>query len=437
MKFNKILVLGAIAALGLSSCGNEEFPFIGSQTGTMSLAVDYKEPTATRAVNAMDFPVEVHSLNVPGFEVLRYDRAGLVPTQLTLPVGTFYAKAHTPGNLDKVMDAPYYMGIDTFEIVKGITTHSTVMCRMANSSIAVSFINGFENTFATWSVSVTDNDEVALNYDNETHGINPPTKYVKFKENTEYIYVNFAGKTTTGFDIRDSKKLSKVNFELEEQYDDDSRYFSGGESIVLKFKAVESTDGKIEGIGLTADVTFEESDTTVNMDVTDVLPEDGGEEEPGDEPTDPSEPTDPGEGGEDNPNAVTLSLPSDMVVTALTDPSLGDTYIAAENGLKSVKVKIASTSPDMMGALVDLGGAYEGIDFVNGTEVVGCDGLVSLFSDLGQTLNVPAEGDTEYTFPIGNFFVFLSILPGDHTFMLTVTDMDGNSKEGQLTLTVE
>ena len=437
MKFNKILVLGAIATLGLSSCkNNEEFPFVGSQTGTMSLAVDYKAPSATRSSEeTKDFPVEVHSVNVPGFEVLKYDRADQVPSQLTLPVGTFYATAHTPGILNKVMETPYYMGVDTFEIIKDITTQSVITCRMVNSSIAVSFIDNFEEVFTSWSVSVTDNDEVVLNYDNLTYGIKPPVKYVKFKENTEYIYVNFVGKTNTGFDIRDSKKLSKVNFELDEQYEDDSKYFSGGESIVLKFKAVESNDGTIEGIGLIADVTFEESDTTVNMEITDVLPEDGGEEEPGD---DPSDPNDPGEGGENNPDAITLTLPSNMVVDALTDPSLGDTYIAAAAGIKSITVRIESNSEEMMGALADLGVSYEGIDFVNnGTEVVGNESMVSLFTDLGQTLSVPSLGDKEYTFPIGNFFFFLSMLPGDHTFMLTVTDVDGNSRDGQLTLTVE
>ncbi|MBR4856086.1 MAG: hypothetical protein IKU94_05610, partial [Bacteroidaceae bacterium] len=60
-----------------------------------------------------------------------------------------------------------------------------------------------------------------------------------------------------------------------------------------------------------------------------------------------------------------------------------------------------------------------------------------LFSQLGQSLSVPAEGDTEYTFPIGNFFVLLSVLPGEHSFGLTVTDMQGNTTSGGLTLTVE
>ena len=60
-----------------------------------------------------------------------------------------------------------------------------------------------------------------------------------------------------------------------------------------------------------------------------------------------------------------------------------------------------------------------------------------MFSDLDQTLEVPAEGDTEYVFPIGNFFGFLMLLPGDHSFELLVTDVQGNTKSGELTLTVE
>lgn len=138
----------------------------------------------------------------------------------------------------------------------------------------------------------------------------------------------------------------------------------------------------------------------------------------------------------DNPNAITLNLPANMTVDMFTDPSLGDTYIASENGLKSIQVKMASTSEDMISSLADLKTNY-GVDFVEGTEVVDNDVLVRLFSDLGQTLSVPAEGDKEYVFPIGNFFILLSVLPGDHTFDLVVTDMDGNTKSGRVVLTVE
>jgi hypothetical protein len=120
-----------------------------------------------------------------------------------------------------------------------------------------------------------------------------------------------------------------------------------------------------------------------------------------------------------------------------TDPSLGDTYISAEHGIKSIMVSMASTSADMMSSLADLAVEYEGVDFVNGAEVVGNQNMVSLFETLGQSLAVPSQGDTEYTFPIGNFFALLGMMPGEHNFTLTITDMEGNTKNGKLKLTVE
>ena len=190
-------------------------------------------------------------------------------------------------------------------------------------------------------------------------------------------------------------------------------------------------EGKVTGVEVKANISFEETEENFEMEVEDKVTEDDTPGEGGGEDT----PDTPGDGGD--PNAIVLTLPADMVVGPDTDPALGDTHIEAVNGIKSIIVKVSSTSPDMTGALAELGGAYEGIDFENGTEVVGSEGLVALFGDLGQELSVPAEGDKEYVFPIGNFFPFLVILPGDHTFILSVTDLNGNTKDGQLTLTIE
>jgi hypothetical protein len=127
-----------------------------------------------------------------------------------------------------------------------------------------------------------------------------------------------------------------------------------------------------------------------------------------------------------------------MVVTGGMDPALGNTYIAAEHGIKSILVKVSSTSEDMMSSLADLAAQYEGVDFMTGAEVVDNQNMASLLSTVsGQSIIVPSVGDTEYTFPIGAFFGLLQFMPGEHTFSLTIIDMQDNIKNGFLKLTVE
>ena len=406
---------------------NEDIPSSSSVQGSISLNVDYLVPSTTRAVETKDFPVAVYELE--GNKVFsEYEYASQVPAEITMPVGLYYATAHTPGNMDKIMSNPYYQGVDTFEILKDIKTISTVVCRMANGSFTIRYSQDFTSAFSDWQITIDDGSESALIYTKEKDGLNPPTMYIDFAKGVKEMNFTFVGTTVDGNRITSANTLTKK--QAAEKYDSDTEFFSGGDAIVIDLKPTESMEGKVTGIEVKANISFEESEGNFEMGVEDKVtdsdtPGEGGEETP----------DTPGEGGD--PNAIVLTLPADMIVNEDTDPSLGDTHIKAVNGIKSVSVKVTSTSEDMTGALAELGGAYEGIDFENGTEVVGSKGLVALFSDLGQELSVPAEGDTEYVFPIGNFFPFLVILPGDHTFILSVTDLNGNTKDGQLTLTIE
>ncbi|MCM1371958.1 MAG: DUF4493 domain-containing protein [Bacteroides sp.] len=424
MNISKILLTGAFIGMSLASCTNENDYLKGTDRGTMSLGVEKLMPkpknaaTETRAVETEDFPVTIYSLT-DNKEFVSYDKATLVPNRLTMPVGQYYATAHTPGNLEKIMAAPYYFGREEFEIMKAVNTEATVTCRMANGSFTVRFSADFAQVFSSWTVSIDDGSALAIIYTSDLDGLNPATKYMRFEENVASLKVNFVGTTVTGNRIVTNNILTKKN--ASEIYDSDNEFFSGGDAIVIHFSPVESTEGDITGITLKANISFEETEENFDMEVEDA--DNGG--------TTPDNPDNP-----DNPNAITLNLPANMTVDMFTDPSLGDTYIASENGLKSIQVKMASTSEDMISSLADLKTNY-GVDFVEGTEVVDNDVLVRLFSDLGQTLSVPAEGDKEYVFPIGNFFILLSVLPGDHTFDLVVTDMDGNTKSGRVVLTVE
>ncbi|MBO5659972.1 MAG: hypothetical protein J6R98_02905, partial [Bacteroidaceae bacterium] len=212
----------------------------------------------------------------------------------------------------------------------------------------------------------------------------------------------------------------------------------GGDCIKIELYPTDATEGEIIGVTLKANITFDdnESNEDITIEIGDNLPDTPGGDTPGGDTPGGDTPGGDTPGTGDS-NVITLDLPADMVVAFTTDPALGNTYIAAENGLKSIRVKVSSTSQEMIESLADIENNYEGVNFVEGAEVVGNENMVLLFSDLSQTLNVPSEGDTEYTFPIGNFFTLLMFLPGEHTFDLIVTDMQGNTKSGKLKLTVE
>ena len=422
MKYQKILLMGAVFSLGLASCVSEDIPSDISEKGkgSMSLDVDMLRPSATRAVETSEFPVAIYNATDDQL-FASFNKATDVPNKITMPVGTYYAEAHTPGQMTKIMTTPYYKGREEFEILQGINTKKTVICRMANGSFKVNYSTDFATKFSEWNIFINDGTESVIQF-SDKDGLTPQMIYMSFEENVDVLNVEFKGTTTTGNTIATSNKLTKKA--ASEKYDDDNENFSGGDAIVINFSPTESLEGDITGITLTANIKFEEREEYFEMEVEDKETSgDNGET--------------PGGGNTGGGSSITLNLPEDMTVNAGTDTSLGDTYIYAENGIRSISVSITSTSDEMIESLQELAGNYDGVDFLAGTEIVGNQNVVGLFTDLGQDLEVPSVGDTEYTFPIGNFFVLLAFLPGEHTFHLTVTDMNGNSESGVLVLTAE
>ena len=420
MNISKKILLGSFIGLAFASCANEGFPT--SEEGTMSLNVDKVVPTATRAVETASFPVAVYSLSTNQV-IASYKRADEVPAKVKMNTGEYYAEAHSPLQLKKIMNDPYYAGRDTFEILQNINTISNVICRMANGSITVRFSDDFMTVFKSWTVTIDDGSETAIVYTYDQDGLLPATKYIRFEDNVKELNVQFFGVTAKGNRISTANILTKR--QASEQYDSDNENFSGGDCIVVNFSPVDATDGDITGISITANIQFEESEENFTLEVEDKILAGGGDNN-----------DDENLGGGDS-DAITLNLPADMVVSDGTDPALGNTYIAAEYGIKSIKVKMSSTSDAMMGSLAGLAENYEGVYFAACAEVVENQNMVALFSELGQTLAVPSVGDFEYTFPIGNFFTLLTVLPGEHSFTLIITDMQGGTKNGKLKLIVE
>lgn len=417
MKFNKIFFAGLIAIAALSSCVSEDLKYVKDTTekGRMVLDVSLLEPEATRAQQQVyDFPVIVTKAD--GTPVASYATVSAVPASVELPVGSYVVSSHTPGECEKRSTTPYYEGSTSMQILNGITTNVNLVCLMKNSRISINATK-LSEVFSSWAITLNDGDDTAMSFSSSD---SRREWYYLFDEGVEQLKMNFTGVRAADNSIVKTEVVLKKN-NATSTYGDDTTEFRGGDALVINLTPASEnpTTGKIDRINITADVTFAETGKTEVLDVVDA---DSGNQG--------------GNQGGDDTGSITLNLPENMTVSFTTDPSLGDTYIKCNNGINSLKVRIVSSSAEMMSSLSDLNDSY-GVDFIGGAEVVGNQALVTLFDDLGQTLSVPAQGDIEYTFPIGNFFGLLAFLSGEHTFYLTVTDMNGNTKDGELKLTVE
>lgn len=415
MKFQNAFLIGIMSTMCLTSCLSEAFEGddASKDKGTLQVSVDLQEPASRATSEVYDFPVSIYDAN--GKELYSYQTVTAVPKSITLQVGNYVVASHTPGAIQKKMATPYYKGEKDVEILKNVSSRVDVICKMENSKINVSYTDNFRTTFKAWDITISDGSETALSFLNSdvTNSV-----YWYFGENgVKELTVNFRGTTNAGNTVAGKFILTKDNADA--SYDDDRENFGGGDIINLTFDPTDATDGTVSSVTINADVTFTETNETITVDVVDV-------------PT--FEEPDPNPGPNDDPKII-LNLPAPLTLTFDTDKSLGDTYIKAEEGLKSIGVKIVSTSEDMINSVADLAAIYD-VDFIAGAEIVGNQKVVNLFQTLGQPLSVPAEGDIEYTFPIGNFFSLLTVLPGEHTFVLTVTDMTGAKKSGNVKITV-
>ena len=426
MKLNKIF-LGCAAAMALVSCVNEDFSkSADKESGRLEVGVETLEPMKTRpdAYTVTNFPVTIYEADGTT-KVQSYDAVSAMPPQILLPTGNYVLEAHTPGVMERIMTSPYYKGNEPSEIKKDVTTQSTITCKMANTSVTVHYDQDFLDLFTSWTITFDDGTDNAVSFTNE-NGNSPATLYWDLGNGVEKLTVNFRGVNKDGT-VTAKNELTKS--QATETYDGQSINFAGGDAVVVNFTPVEATTGYVT-VGITANIfgTNAESVPAI-VEIVDngtFTPDEGGEEPgPGPQP------------GDDN--AITLTLPAPLTFgknQAPTDLSLGDVHIAAEKGIKSLMVTAESTSQDMVTSLEAVGGIY-GLDFVNaGVEVVGNNDLVAFFSSLGKNLSVPAEGDTSYDFPVGNFFSLLQVMAGTHKFHLTATDMNGKTKTGEVVITV-
>lgn len=423
MKLFNIFSLGVLMACAFSSCemkkeltSDLEESF---EMGALELDVTVKQPVSnSRAesnVPTNNFPVVIQGTS-EGIEDVKkeYNTVDGVPETIQVPVGNYNVSSHTPGELQKKMDAPYYAGNTDITVTKDIETVANVVCKMANSRIQVNYGDEFKTSFKSWTITVDDGSETALTFTNEDE--NPAPVYWLFGENVKSITVNITATTTSGSPVKDRRVFTKSD--ASENYEDVGDAFTGGDAIEINMGVTESTTGNVTGITINANITFENHEDTVDI--------------PTKEPIGPTPPE----------GKVTLNLPADVTysIEAGDAPASADAYIASEAGLDKIVVTIVAGNDAFQAILVDL--TMDGQSFLS--ENGGVDLIDnSDFGNLVATVDsqAPTDGCKEYTFPIGAFFTFLDLTGAtdqskSHEFHITVTDKNGEEATGVFKVTI-
>ncbi len=434
MKQLNILACGALVLLAMASCElKEEMSGGGSGSsagyGALELNVAVKQPATTKADNTVaaddDFAVTITATEVAQdaeeAEVWSYT-VGTLPEDIILPTGTYTVAAHTPGDIEKQMTAPYYGAEQSLTITADVTSEVDVVCTMQNSRIEVEYTDEFKQEFSSWTIVIDDGSDLTYTFTNEDLD---DVVYWYFAEGTTSVTVNVIAKTDDGKTVHDQRTFTKSNADsgYESGVSDD---FSGGDALDIIMGFTESESGYASGIDIQVNITFEENDETVTIPTLDVTDNGEGEGGEGDDNQ-----------GDDNQDEtsdeITISDGGTNYLTNGVYYTIGNAYptdvtlnMTVDNGIQNMYVVLSTDNEEFGKAASDLGlSSGDGIDLVSSSAA----GLSALFT-------LPEVGGTSYSFSLTETLWSMLAFYGEgtHSFTLTVVDQEGNRSAATLTL---
>ena len=433
-KIQIIWIAGLLLTAGLVSCEMKDelkgnTGIVPSEVGYLDLDVAVGQKTradettsVVPSVSTDDFPVEIKGKDVEYTKVFESYEALKKECPLALPVGNYTVSAHTNAELKAVMDVPYYGGETSLTITKDIEAKANVECTMKNTKVQLVYDTEFSTVFKEWDITVSDGSANILTYD-ETD-LNPKAKYWLIAENVTVIKMHIDAVTQDGTPVSEDRSYAKPD-------DADSDFWEGSDALTVTMEPGEPSDPEnpygVTGIKVTVQISFDDNE---QEDVVEI-PVEGD-----DEATEPSEPDGGEEGGDSEKPEVgvpSISIPQSTYTLPTDVETKADATITAEAGIKSVKVQIVPGNEMFAGIVNEMFGAEP-------FELIGNKTLGEVFSGMG--ISLPSEGDTEYIFPVGNFFSLLSgmgatVSSEGHVFRITVEDENGETASTSLGVIVK
>ena len=419
MKKSSIIL--ATALVLFSACRDNDTTGTEERTGSVTFSVTAKQPEevtrAGEAISTADFAVSVQGLG--DLQKVKYDYAtvGDVPSSLPLVVGEYSVTAHSAGEITRQMTKPYYGATKNFAVNFDVQTKVDLVCKMMNSRITINLDDDFKAKYKDWTITINDGSDQVLAY-TETSSYEPIYWY--FVNDTKELVVDIRATTVDGSVVYATNTYTKSS--CKEAYTDiDNENFTGGDAINITFTPATAPLGYVKGVNIDADITFENTDETVSVQV-----KDNGAD---DDPKTPEDP-EPTPGGDDivvnfvNGNAFTVAA-----YTATTFPTVQVDF-TFPTGLENLYVKVTGSS------------FFESMCSAFGlTEGDGVDLSSDAASELGALFELPKKGDGTYQFSLNEtLWQLLAVepgFPGTQKFTLKAVDKNGKTASGTLTINIK
>ena len=442
MRFKNMILAGCALALGLASCEmkDELLDKGGNASGEMgvldlSLAVNAANNVVTKATVDGGTEVDGPTVSAEGFELDIANADGSYKktheydpenTNIELPEGDYTVTAHSPGECEATSKAAYYSGKQSFEITAGETEPVSVVCKMANTKIQVTFDNSLKDAFKSWTVTVTPVGVQYMAYPFEGTSADfkqPDAIFWMLPDNVRTIRVEFQGVNSEGKNVT-------VSYSFEKPVEADSEYWTGADALAIKVNSQETAEDNpsgVNGVTIDAEVTWDELEDNVTIPVEGTPTEPTDPSEPGTGTEEPDEPA-TGDGGIVISDGGTGYLTDGVVVNNSKFPDDVAVNMTIPKGIKSVFVKIKTTDMDGFGSIIGDMGLMDGD---------GMDLASEEAAGLSELFELPTANATDYRFTMsGTLFGLLGNFKGTHDFELTVIDNEGNDASAKLTITI-
>lgn len=387
--------------------------------------------TSGGGFSASDIDVENYTLVIVNKETQETVKEGLISEMqntdgklsIALPAGTYVATAYNYDGADvKVSTRPYFMGQTEFTVQTDVTNKVDVNCKLACVEIGMELTDAFSSTFKDdYSIVVSNGADAAQTISRREIGTKYYFQVPKDKQSFD-ISVK-ANTVSTGSFINVTYVVTKPE-NAEGQTD-----IEGGDSFDINLTPEGATESHVT-IGISVDLTFTEKGETIEVPAENIIFDDNGQGEGGDNGSDSG-----GDSQQPQTDITFEGLPATYVCKHGDESISGlkDVKITAPNGIKHLNVTISGAIAELAGMMgltsFDICNMDEVLQntVVNQLELVTTDDYEKLHSGTC----------TDYTFKLGSLLVLVpsAVESGDSVFSLSVSD-GKNTKGGDITVTV-